>query len=198
MRKNCQRSAGIGCRFPETLNEKGGGSVARWLWIFWIYSFLGYGLEKVFAAATHSPNQGRKCFLLLPLCPVYGLGALMIRGLVWWNRHPLWVMAAGFLAATTAELLMGAIYRYGLRVEFWDYSRQPRNLFGLVCLRFSFYWMVLAVLMVYKLDPLVEQAAGMMPGWLDAPAAILTGTDLAVSAVALRRSGTTEVLRWYR
>ena len=58
--------------------------------------------------------------------------------------------------------------------------------------------MVLAVLMVYKLDPLVEQAAGMMPGWLDAPAAILTGTDLAVSAVALRRSGTTEVLRWYR
>lgn len=170
----------------------------RWLWYFIWYSFAGFLLEVIFARLTDHPKKDRKCLILLPLCPVYGLGALMIRGLVWWNRHPLWVMAAGFLAATTAELLMGAIYRYGLRVEFWDYSRQPRNLFGLVCLRFSFYWMVLAVLMVYKLDPLVEQAAGMMPGWLDAPAAILTGTDLAVSAVALRRSGTTEVLRWYR
>ena len=55
--------------------------MARWLWIFWIYSFLGYGLEKLFAAVTHAPNQGRKCFLLLPLCPVYGLGMLAVLAL---------------------------------------------------------------------------------------------------------------------
>ena len=44
-----------------------------WFWLFLLYSFAGYGLEKLFAAATASPQQVRKCFLLLPLCPVYGL-----------------------------------------------------------------------------------------------------------------------------
>ena len=46
------------------------------LWYFWIYSFLGYLLEKGFAKVTGAKLQGRKCFLLFPLCPVYGLGML--------------------------------------------------------------------------------------------------------------------------
>ena len=74
--------------------------MARWLWIFWIYSFLGYGLEKVFAAATHSPNQGRKCFLLLPLCPVYGLGMLAVLALplmLWrWKKDVRLPSAVGY------------------------------------------------------------------------------------------------------
>ena len=51
------------------------------LWRFWLYSFLGYLLEKAFAAATASPHQTRKCFLLLPLCPVYGLAVLAVLAL---------------------------------------------------------------------------------------------------------------------
>ena len=38
------------------------------IWYFWIYSFLGYLLEKAFAKVTRARQQGRKCFLLLPLC----------------------------------------------------------------------------------------------------------------------------------
>ncbi|MBQ5443035.1 MAG: hypothetical protein IIT47_05640, partial [Oscillospiraceae bacterium] len=44
-----------------------------WIWYFTAYSFLGYCLEKIFARLTHSPRQVRRCFLVLPLCPVYGL-----------------------------------------------------------------------------------------------------------------------------
>ena len=51
------------------------------LWYFWIYSFLGYLLERAFAAVTHAEHQGRRCFLLLPLCPVYGLGMLAVLAL---------------------------------------------------------------------------------------------------------------------
>ena len=52
-----------------------------WLWQFWTYSFLGYLLEKAFAAATHAPNQVRRCFFLMPMCPVYGLGAMAVLAL---------------------------------------------------------------------------------------------------------------------
>ena len=50
--------------------------MSLWLWTFWTYSFLGYLLERGYAIATHADRQARKCFLLLPMCPVYGLGAL--------------------------------------------------------------------------------------------------------------------------
>ena len=44
------------------------------LWYFWVYSFLGYLLEKAYAALTHGAHQRRRCFLLLPLCPVTAWG----------------------------------------------------------------------------------------------------------------------------
>ena len=50
----------------------------NWFWLFLFYSFGGYLLEKAFAYATAAPLQVRKCLLLLPLCPVYGLGMLVL------------------------------------------------------------------------------------------------------------------------
>ena len=166
-------------------------------WHFLWYSFLGFLLEVAFARVIRHPKKDRKCFLLLPLCPVYGVGALMIRGLTLWNRHPLWVAAMGFVAATAAELLMGAFYRYVLGVEFWNYRNLRWNIGGLVCLQFSLYWTVLALAMVYWIDPLVGRLAAAMPGWLGPPMAVLLGADALVSAAALKTAGTTEVLRWY-
>ena len=77
------------------------------LWYFWIYSFFGFLLEKAFAAATHSPHRVRRCFLLLPLCPVYGLGMLAVLAVC---IHPflqlgiqyLLYKLAAFLAAVSA------------------------------------------------------------------------------------------------
>ena len=93
--------------------------MARWLWIFWIYSFLGYGLEKLFAAVTHAPNQGRKCFLLLPLCPVYGLGMLAVLAL---PARGWWLVLWGGLAATAVEYAYHWACETFLGVRFWDYS----------------------------------------------------------------------------
>lgn len=168
------------------------------LWYFLIYSFLGFLLEVAFAYGTDHPKKDRKCFLLLPLCPVYGVGAILIRQLSGLLEGPLWVMAAGFVGATAAELALGLFYRHVLGVDFWDYSGQPFNLRGLVCLRFALYWSGLALVLVYLLDPLILPLAAAVPEGWTVPAAIVAGTDGAVSALALRRAGTTEILRWYK
>ena len=167
------------------------------LWYFILYSFLGFLLEVAFARVTDHPKKDRKCFLLLPLCPVYGVGAMLIHWLAGLGEGPLWVMAAGFLGAGTAELGMGLFYRHVLGVDFWDYSDQPFNLYGLVCLRFCLYWTVLALGLVYLIDPLFFPLLERIPLRLVPPAAVLLGADGAVSAFALRRTGTTDVLKWY-
>lgn len=169
----------------------------RWLWYFIIYSFLGFLLEVAFARAVHHPKRDRKCFLLLPLCPVYGLGACLILWLAPLVKSPLWVMVAGGLAATGAELTMGAFYRFALGVKFWDYTGIPGSLGGLICPAFSLCWTALALLLVYAVHPLAAAFAAFIPAWLAPPALILLASDALVSCAALRRAGTTEVLKWY-
>ena len=169
----------------------------HWLWYFIIYSFCGFLLEVAFARAIHHPKRDRKCLLLLPLCPVYGLGACLVVWLAPMVKSLLWVMAVGAFATTGAEFLMGAFYRFVLGVEFWDYSGMPGSLGGLVCPAFSACWTVLSLALVYALHPLVAAFAALIPAWLDPPVLILAAADTLVSCAALRRTGTTEVLRWY-
>ena len=169
----------------------------RWFGYFIIYSFAGFLLEVAFARAIRHPKRDRKCLILLPLCPVYGLGACLIVWLAPLARAPLWVALAGGLAATTAELVMGAFYRFVLGVEFWDYAGMPGSLGGLVCPVFSACWTALSLVLVYAVHPLTAALVSRIPPWLGPPALIVLGADMLVSCAALRRAGTTDVLKWY-
>ena len=75
----------------------------EWLWYFLFYSFLGFLLEVGYALWAGG-NLDRKCLLLLPLCPVYGLGAcavLLLPAPV--LRVPRALLLLGGLTATAAE-----------------------------------------------------------------------------------------------
>jgi len=168
------------------------------LWYFVAYSFVGFLLEVAFARIIDHPKKDRKCFFLLPLCPVYGIGAIFIHWLAGQGGGVLWVMVSGFLGATAAELGMGLFYRYLLGVDFWDYSGQRFNLDGLVCLRFSLYWTVLALALVYWVDPFLIPLLETIPPRLYPPMSIVLTVDGLLSAAALRLTRTTDVLRWYK
>ena len=167
-------------------------------WYFVLYSFLGFLVETAYARAV-GERGGRKCFCVLPLCPVYGLGALLILGpaprLAPW---PALVAVWSALAATAAEYAVGLFYEKALGVSFWDYTHLPGNLKGRVCPLFSACWGVLGLVAVYAIQPLAAAGVAALPAWLLPPAAAALALDGACSAVLLRRSRSTDVLRWYR
>ena len=67
----------------------------EWIWYFIWYSFLGFLLEVGYARWTGG-RRDRKCLLLLPLCPVYGLGACAVLLLPpWVLERPLLLVVAG-------------------------------------------------------------------------------------------------------
>ena len=73
-------------------------------WLFLLYSFGGYLLEKLYAWARRSSHRVRKCFLLLPLCPVYGLALLAVLALPPDMTGSFWRLALyGGLTATEVE-----------------------------------------------------------------------------------------------
>lgn len=165
---------------------------------FLIYSFLGFLLEVLFTRLTHGSKRDRKCMFLLPLCPVYGLGALLILLLPPWVQNrviPLFL--AGAAAATGAEYFMDWFYERALGVRFWNYSALPWNIHGRVCLLFSLFWGFLALGLVRWVHPAVAQLAWEVPsGWVFA-LFLLFLADGVFTAVLLRSTGDTSSLRWY-
>lgn len=72
-----------------------------YLWSFLTYGFLGYLLEKVYALVTRSRHTVRKGYLLLPVCPVYGLAMLAVLALPPDMTDTFWHLALyGGLTAT--------------------------------------------------------------------------------------------------
>ena len=175
---------------------RGNETLALGLWLFWTYSFLGYLLEKGYAAATASPRQTRKCFLLLPLCPVYGLGALTVLNLPSSLTDNFWSLALwGGLTATAVEYAVHWLYDRLLGVRFWDYSRVRWNIRGRVCLPFSLAWGLLTAALLPPLQAVLVPALSAVPAWLTYALLLLTTADGVVSAALLRQTGDPECLR---
>lgn len=165
------------------------------LWFFWIYSFGGYLLERAFAAATRAERRERKCFLLLPLCPVYGLGMLAVLALPASWRQGLWLLPAGAAAATVVEYAVHWAYETFLGVEFWDYSHLPGSIGGRVCLPFTLAWGVLTALTVRFVHPLTATLTAAIPAWATFAFLLLFSVDAVCSARFLWVTHDVEELR---
>ena len=55
---------------------------------------------------------------------------------------------------TLIEFIVGSLYLKFKNVYLWDYTDQPLNYRGIICLRFSFYWLIISLLYYYLILPL--------------------------------------------
>ena len=166
-----------------------------YFWYFLFYSFLGYLLEKLFARATHAERQVRKCFLLLPLCPVYGLAlcALLLTGAE--RVENLTILLLRGVAVTTAvEYAVHWGYDKLLGVQFWDYTRTKISVNGRVCLPFSGVWGVLSAAAVRFVQPMLRSFAAALPDAWALPVLLLLTFDAALTIRVLRAYHDTELL----
>lgn len=167
-----------------------------WFWTFLFYSLMGFFLEVAYARSTGG-DPNRKCLLLLPLCPVYGLGACAILLLPGWVSRSLPALfLLGGLTATAAEYLTALFYHYVLHVSFWDYRGLPGSLQGRVCLPFSLAWGLLSVVLVRWFHPLVSPWLAAIPAPVSWAALAVFLCDAVFSAVLLRRTGSKACLNW--
>ena len=171
----------------------------KWMWYFYLYSVLGFLLEVAYARAVGARKRDRKCHLLLPVCPVYGLGATAIALLPEpVAAAPVLLFAASAALATGAEYLAALFYEKVWHVSFWDYRSLPGNVQGRICLPFSLIWGVLGLALRYLVQPL---AGRLVEGLLDLlllPLSLLFAADMVLTGHVLRRAGSTEALRWRR
>ena len=162
-------------------------SVPQWVLFFLIYCFAGWCIESAFVSwrQRRFVNRG---FLNGPVIPIYGSGAIAILFATLPVRR--WVPAVfllGMLAATVLEYVTGAAMEAIFKVRYWDYSKNPLNLHGYICLGTSLAWGVLSVILIYGLHAPVERAVLACPETLaQILALVLSGLFLSDLAVSLK------------
>lgn len=156
--------------------------------LFFVFSFLGWGMEKLTFLFLYGENADRG-FLRLPFCPIYGGSLLFVRLLFGFplkdRPYPLnlllllaYAAGAAFLA-TAAELLTGVLSEYAFGIRLWSYCGYPHEYRGYICLPMSIAWGALITVAMAALWAPAERALSR------APAAVLLSADALLSLALL-------------
>ena len=162
-------------------------SPGQWALLFFFYCFCGWVWESCYVSAKqhHWVNRG---FLHGPLLPIYGSGAIIILFVTLPVADNLWlVYILGLLAATALEYVVGAIMERLFKVRYWDYTKQPFNLHGYICLTSSIAWGFFSILLVRFVHPPIDRLLHKLPALLVNPlAGIITAAFLYDTVTSTR------------
>lgn len=124
-------------------------SAYQLLWFFLVYAFLGWLGETALAAAKKRRLLNRG-FLSAPFSPVYGLASVLFALFLPELREDIFFLFLfGMILATALELATGVLLERIFRQKWWDYSDEPWNFQGHICLKYSLIWGVLAVICIF-------------------------------------------------
>lgn len=138
-------------------------SAYQLLWFFLVYAFLGWLGETALAAAKKRRLLNRG-FLSAPFSPVYGLaGVLFALFLPELREDIFFLFLFGMILATALELATGVLLERIFRQKWWDYSDEPWNFQGHICLKYSLIWGVLAVICIFFANPLLVRLIDLIP-----------------------------------
>ena len=133
------------------------------LYLFFAYSFLGWVGEVVVTAVRKHRYQDRGV-LNGPLCILYGIGGLIISfTLGELQQGWFFLFGLGAIYATVIEWVAGHILERTSGTRWWDYSDQPVNLDGYICLGASVLWGALSVILIKWGNPLLLTLFGLVP-----------------------------------
>lgn len=130
---------------------------------FMIYAFLGWCMETVYCSICERRLVPRG-FLLGPICPIYGVGVLMM--ICWFapfmDNPPLFYVVAT-VCMSAWEYFVGWFLEITTHIKYWDYSHFKFNLKGRICLWVCLTWGVLAYLILFWVHPVISQLVFKVP-----------------------------------
>lgn len=130
---------------------------------FIIYSFLGWCMETIYCSINEHRLVPRG-FLLGPICPIYGVGVLMM--ICWFAPfmdNPLLFYVIAMICMSAWEYFVGWLLEVTTHIKYWDYSMYKFNLKGRICLWVCLTWGILAYIILFWIHPAVSRAVFQIP-----------------------------------
>ena len=115
-------------------------SMTDWIAFFAVYCFIGWLFESLYVSIEYRKPVDRG-FLYGPVLPIYGFGAIIILFVsLPFQKSLLLTFLSGMTGATVLEYLTGYAMEKMFGVRYWDYTYEPLNLNGYICLGCSLMW----------------------------------------------------------
>jgi len=144
------------------------------IWYLLIFSIIGLIIETVYCFVTTGVLESRKGLILGPVCPIYGVGAVV--AIVFLSRfkgQKLKLFIYGGILGSCVEYIISFAMECIYSTRFWDYSYMQYHLNGRISLVYTLFWAVLAVLMIEFVEPILDKLINKIKiKWIDI--AILT------------------------
>ena len=128
-----------------------------------IYSFIGWIFEVIYAYKNQRKfiNRG---FLKGPICPIYGLcTTLIILLLKPISSNILLSFLASTIIISFSEYMTSFALEKLFNRRYWDYTEDPLNINGRICLHFSLFWGLLAVIAIKIVQPTIIKIIAFFP-----------------------------------
>ena len=154
----------------------------QFLWIFFVYAFLGWCTEVSYAALRTGKFVNRG-FLNGPVCPIYGCGVVVVL-----KGNFVLLFLGSVVLTSVLELATGFMLEKLFRQRWWDYSDKPFNLGGYICLEFSIMWGFACLFVVDILHPSIEFFIRLIPHTLGWVLLVLFSAAMAVDLAATVRT----------
>lgn len=174
------------------------------IWLFLIYSFLGWMLETILAA-TEQRRFVNRGLINGPLCTIYGVPIVILT--IFGQELPLfWLFLGAMIVATVTEWISGHMIERFYHERWWDYSNVKWNLDGYICLPASLVWGVLGTIsmrwgngLLIRLYGFLPEGIGHLLVWILAGMLVLdvTATIFALSGIGRSTQKWESVDSWF-
>lgn len=143
--------------------------VQKYFLLFIFYAFIGWILESTYCSIGAMYKSKKftfinRGFLFGPVVPIYAVCAVLM-ALTLMPFRDRWYLVAliGLVVCDGVEYFTSWIMEKLFHARWWDYSKQPFNIQGRICLRNSLFWAVLSVIFIELIHPHVLELYEMIP-----------------------------------
>lgn len=129
-------------------------NIATWFLVFLTYSCIGWVMEVIVSINMHRRPSNRG-FLIGPLCPIYGFGALIMTFLLRHTDNIFEIFIVSVGAASILEYTTSYVMEKLFHVRWWDYSHEKFNLNGRICLKMLLAFGAMGVIVTRITNPIL-------------------------------------------
>ena len=121
---------------------------------FLIYSFIGWIMEEVYVGIELKKIVNRG-FLIGPICPIYGIGFLLLYFLIK-TSNPILVFLESIVICSILEYSTSYILEKVFNARWWDYSKEKFNLNGRICAKTMIPFGIIGTIFLCIVQPRVQ------------------------------------------
>ena len=157
------------------------------IWYILIFSVLGLLIETIYGYITTGIIESRKGLILGPFCPIYGIGAeviILCLDSFKDSKIKLFLMCA--IVGTIFEYVCSYVLQVIYGSRFWDYSYTTLQINGRISLSYTFFWGILAVILMCFIKPKLDKFIEKIPSkFWDKAIIIFLVVDMFITIIGI-------------